>query len=329
MTIMMNEKFPWVKISKPSAGYNVLLVDPDHPHDFFWGRDSEGYYLLVLDIDEDGYEEFLKKKTIDFKGIKTDLRISQDGKKHVFVLSLQRQADADIFLCICNDLIEFTKKVEGNRATVQKIHTRLQVWRAFLSKNSRYLLSEQEVRGLFAELVFLENCINNNIYTPASIITGWQGPLDGPHDFVLGDIAVEVKSIASSSKNTVRISSENQLVTNLSRLYLQVFFLAEYTDGSSGISLNDIVGRLRNRLEDTDFLDTFNNRLHSAGYIDLIDYATPLFSVIKKHAYEVSEGFPRIIPLMLSSGLRNVSYDLDLNMVEAFCIAFPLDERGI
>ena len=326
---MMNEKFPWAKINKPSLGYNVLLVDPGHPHDFYWGKDSEGYCLLVLNIDEDGYKEFLKKKTIDFKGIKTDLRVSHDGDKYVFVLSLQRHSDDDIFLCICNDLIECTKKVEGTRAAVEKIHSRLQVWRTFLSKNQRYLLSEQEVRGLFAELVFLENCINNNIYTLASIINGWQGPLDGPHDFVLGDIAVEVKSIANSSKNAVRISSENQLVTNLSRLYLQVFFLAEYTDGISGSSLNDIVGRLRNRLEDTDFLDTFNNRLHSAGYIDLTDYATPSFSVIQKPAYEVRENFPRIIPQMLSSGLHNVSYDLDLNTVEAFCIACPLDERRI
>lgn len=325
----MNEKYPWIKINKPSLGYNVLLVDPGHPHDFYWGKDSEGYYLLVLNINEDGYEAFLKKKTIDFKGIKTDLRISHDGNKYVFVLSLQRHSDADIFLYICNDLIECTKKVSGTRAAVEKIYTRLQVWRTFLSKNKRYLLSEQEVRGLFAELVFLENCINNDIYTPDAIINGWQGPLDGPHDFVLGDIAVEIKSIESSSKNTVRISSENQLVTNLSKLYLQVFFLAEYTDGSSGSSLNDIVGRLRNRLVDTDLLDIFNNRLHTAGYIDLTDYATPAFLVIQKYAYEVREGFPRIIPQMLSSGLQNVSYDLDLNTVQVFCIACPLDERGI
>jgi hypothetical protein len=324
----MNEIFPWTKISKPSSGYNILLVNPEHPHDFYWGRDSEGYCLLIMDVYEDGYKEFQKNKIIDFKGIKTDLRISHDGNKHVFVLSLQRQSDADIFLCICNDLIECTKKIEGNSAAIEKIYTRLQVWRTFLSKNKRFLLTDHEIRGLFAELVFLENCINNNIFTTAFIINGWQGPLDGPHDFVLGDIAIEIKSIAGSSKNSVRISSENQLVTNLSRLYLQVFFLAEFTDANSGSSLNTIVGRIRKGLEDTDLLDMFNNKLHAAGYIDLIDYETPTFSVIQKNVYEVKEGFPRIIPLMLSSGLHNVSYDLDLHTVQPFCLEYPLDERG-
>lgn len=324
MTMTMSgENNPWKGIDKPLSGFNVLRIDPAHPHDFFWGRDAQGNYLILLEI-EDKSTSHLQDKLIELRGIRTDIRFNQNTDRYVYVLSLQENKNVDIFLRLCNDLVACTKGVKGNRDALDILHSRLKSWKAFLSKKKRYLLITQEVQGLFAELSFIEKCIDNNCIDPVSLMTGWKGPMNGPHDFVFGDFAIEIKSISGSQKNMVRISSENQLITHLDRLYLQVYFLAEYHDKSYGISLNSIVERVREKISEEDISDIFDSRLNETGYIELPDNDSPCFSVIQEKTFEVKEGFPRITPDALSEGLANVSYDLNLGSVENYVCKFPL-----
>lgn len=314
MTVDNNN--PWVGIERPVSGFSVLRVDSNHPHDFFWGKDTQGTFLLLLKIDAQ-CKEPLEKKVIDLNGVKTDIRLNQSTGELFFILCLQNTEDADIFHRLCVDLIDRTRAIKEQNAALEIIHTRLKRWKTFLSRKSSHLLTAQEVQGLYAELEFLYARIAQT-EKQIAVIKGWQGPLGGPHDYVLGDYAVEIKSISGMQKDVVRITSENQLITHLDRLFLQVFFLAEFNDCRKGFSLNQLVDRVRDVIRDGDDRELFNSRLYEAGYMELKDYDTPCFTVTHQKSFEVREGFPRIIPEALTDGLANVSYDLNLNYLEGY-----------
>ena len=314
---------PWAGIKKPALGFSVLLVESEHPHAFFWGKDTLGAYLLLLEIDKENLD-FLEKRTLELKGVKTDIRLNQSTGQYFFILCLQSTEDADIFYSLCNDLVDRTKDSIDQKVALDIIHNRLKRWKSFLSRKKSHLLSIQEIRGLFAELEFLQKCITRT-ESHHHLVEGWQGPLDGPHDFVFGGLAVEIKSVTGSQKDSVTISSENQLVTHLDRLFLHVFFLAEFYDCKKGISLNEMVRKIRAGLKDMDNRELFDGRLYESGYIELKEYDSPCFTVTDERIYQVVDGFPRITPESLAAGLCNVSYDLSLNHLESFVCEFPLD----
>lgn len=315
---------PWSDINKPVTGYNSKRVDPDHHHDFFWGKDVDGNYLLLFKITKE-LAELLENKLIDLKGVKTDLTYHESTSEYFFKLCLQNKEDSDIFYRLCLDLIDRTREVLDRKVALEVINTRLKRWKLFLSGKKKYLLTAQEVRGLYAELEFMHRCLAK-VNDQLTVIEGWKGPLDGPHDFVLGDFAVEVKSVTSSQKDRVRISSENQLVTHLDRLFLHVTFLAEFHDCKKGTSLNQQVETLRDTIRESEHRDLFDSRLYETGYLELKDYDTPCYSVTKHESFMIREGFPRITPEDLAEGVANVTYDLDLKSLEGYVCEFPLDE---
>ncbi len=316
---------PWSKIAQPETGFNVTRVDPEHPHNFFWGKDQAGSCLMLLEINKE-FTSFLIKRSIDLKGVKTDIRHNESTEECFFVLTLQRREDSDIFYRLCRDLIEHTKKIKGQKTALEIIHTRLQRWKSFLSRKRSPLLTEHEIQGLYAELEFLKNLLSQN-EEQLVVLEGWKGPLGGPHDFVLGNYAVEVKSTSKSTANSIRISSENQLVTHLDRLFLQVFSLAVFHDSGHGLSLNQIVTEVRNLIRESGNRDLFDNRLIEAGYMESQDYDFPCFSVTSQKTFEVRDGFPRITPDTIAEGLTNVSYDLMLSSLNDFKCVFPDDWR--
>ncbi len=270
-----------------------------------------------------GLLDDLKVRKIALTGITTDVRIIPDTSDGVFLITLQNAENADIFHTLCNDLIKKTRSVPDIHAAIAVIYARLERWRALLSKANRNRLSAQEVQGLFAELHFLEECIDGQHVSIQAAIEGWQGPLGAPHDFMFGQSAVEIKSISGSYADAVKISTESQLTTHLETLHLHVIFLAVDMDCRSGISLNDYVIRLKEKIADSDLIATFEERLAEVGYIDIPDYDFPCFSVAQIRTYEVREGFPRITPESLAPGISDVSYCIAFSSIaEYICDSF-------
>jgi hypothetical protein len=317
------ENNPWSDIQKPVTGYNVKRVDADHLHDFFWGKDTDGNYLLLLELTKE-LAEFLEGKSVDLQGVKTDITYHTTTAEYFFKLSLQNREDADIFYRLCLDLIDRTKDVLVRKVALEIINNRLKRWKAFLRGKKKYLLSSREVRGLFAELEFVHKGLIEYC-DQLAVLEGWQGPLDEPQDFVLGDFAVEVKSLAGLQKDKVKISSEHQLVTHLDNLFLQVIYLAEFHDCKKGFSLNAQVEVVRDAIKDPDHKDIFDSRLYETGYLELKDYDAPCYSVTKHETFHVREGFPRISPEGLDEGVSGVTYDLDLKSLEGYVCELPFN----
>lgn len=323
MTLMMRmimtvDTFPWERINIPSDELNLLRVLPDHPHNFFWGRDSAGHYLLVLKCDKADFKEKLARRRIVLSGIKTDLRLIPHTGEAFLMFILQKMENADIFFTLCNDLIQKTKPVKEIDAAMNILFSRLERWRLFLSRAIKNILSDHEVKGLFSELKFIEICLERQIVSPVTIIESWQSPSGGPHDFVLGHSAVEIKSVAGSQSDSVRISSENQLQTHLEHLFLNVFLLSRDSDCTTGVSLNDIVRQVREKFAENNLQDVFEKRLMESGYIDIPEYDLPCFSVSEIRTYLVEREFPRITPDTLPEGIKDVSYRVSFSSISDY-----------
>lgn len=319
---MTFKRLPWEAITSPVTDLNLIRIDDTHPHDFSWGKDAAGKLLLVLKFRTPNIDE-LKKRKLELSGIKTDIRMVPATEETFFQLALQSSENADIFYTLCNDLIEKTRTVANINEVLRLIYARLEVWRTFLSKATRNLLSAQEVQGLFGELKFLEECIDKKHISIQAAIEGWQGPLGAPHDFIFGQAAVEMKSIIGSHADSVRISSEFQLTTYLETLHLRIVFLALDTDCRTGLSLNGLIRQLRDKILDNDIISTFESRLSEGGYIDIPEYDFPCFSVAQIRTYHIRDGFPRITPDSLSAGISGVSYSISFSSIaEYICDSF-------
>ena len=312
-----SDRHPWNDIKKPADGVNVRMVADVDGHDFYWGRDSQGHYLLMLSL-EGEHTDFVQKHYLKISGISIDLRYISDISAQGLVLCLERTEDADIFMRLCNVLIDVAGKKDGSREALSIIFSQLKRWKAFLSGGGRKILRAHEIRGLFSELLFLKHLLEEAEVGPVAALDAWRGPIGGAQDFVLGDCAVEVKSLSGKTRGTVRISSEDQLHSSLPLLYLRVYFLSEDHEENEGSSLNTLVRELGAMIAEAEALELFWDRLAHAGYIDFPDYDTPSMKSIQCRTYRVAGNFPRLIPGTLDVGISGVSYELALEAAEPF-----------
>lgn len=312
--ITMSELSPWASIPVPSCDFNVLKVSGHVPVDCYWGKDIQGHCLFIMELDGDHTDQF-RKGLVRLKGLSLDLR-ARGTEGQMFVLTLDRSSDRDLFAGLCRTLILALVQATDSTSALAVSLIHIQRWKAFLSGKSQGLTPER-VRGLFGELLFLRELIEQGIAN-ATAIDAWIGPERAQHDFSYRNIAVEIKSISGQGRGYVRISSEDQLESLKDRLFLRVYRLSDLSESSGGRSLNDLVGEIRDLLVDADALDAFYGKLAGYGYAPIPEYDTPCFVVSEERSYRVSKDFPRIIRSELMAGIDNVSYDVRLEALVSY-----------
>lgn len=308
----MLEFSPWREISVPDRDYNVLLVEGMGVVSCHWGRNASGACLFIVELQGD-FAERMRRKLIHVRGIRLDLQVRHGGIQHL-VFELQQDGDSDLFLSFCRALSGSLLDARDSDVAFAMAWEHLRRWKHFLSGNIHQLAPEA-VRGLYAELLFLGDRIWKSSDASAAV-DSWKGPIQGQHDFVYANTAVEIKSIMGTERNSVRISSEDQLESLKERLYLRIYGLRIQDDKSGGVSLNQLVESVRAQIDDADALDEFDRKLFEQKYQPLSAYDEPRFSVREVRTYRVGLEFPRLVRSELSSTLCNVAYDVRLEGIE-------------
>lgn len=315
MTTMTDKVAPWDNIRKPDADYNVRLVSGGGLVPLYWGRDSDGRCLFIVELEGDNTALF-RQSDIAVNGIGIDLRLLDSIHSQVLVLTLEQHVDRDLFFGLCQTLINSLQNAAGRSEALILALAHLRRWKVFLAGRKARILSPAEVRGLFGELQFLRF-----LYQQLPVMTAieaWCGPNGGHQDFISGDTAVETKTISGRERNTVRISSEDQLESSCNNLFLTIFRLVESEESSRARSLNDAVRLVESELTDPSVLEEFWNRLGASGYTDIKHYDAPKFIVAGQRLFTVSDSFPRLIRSRLPTGITKVSYDIQLEDIETF-----------
>lgn len=319
----MSKSMPWDDIPIPATDLSVLRVAGTTGIPIYWGRDTGAQCLLIMELEGDHTPQF-RHYTISLHGIAIDLRNSGTCTRQRFILTLARHIDSDLFHSLCKTLIRSLKDTTDSTTALSVAFAHLKRWKLFLAGRNARLLSHEEIRGLFGELHILRILYQNTL-TQASAVDAWCGP-DGSHqDFIFGNRAIEVKSLSGRERNTVRISSEDQLETLTDELFLVTLRLSDMPDAQHALSLNGYVALIENELMDAEAIEQFADKLASMSYVPLAEYDVPRFVVSNLQGYRVNDTFPRLVRSELPQGVAKVAYDL---MQEAIA-PFSCDQTDI
>jgi hypothetical protein len=315
---------PWEQIKIPLSNYNVRRADYSHGFDFYWAKDISGNYLFLFQC---AAHIIFPNDVPKLVGIDVLLPASDDDIKTSLILRLNNEEDWDIFHSLCLDLMQASINCTNEEAVVAVIVRRLERWQLFLKKNRTKIMSEAEQKGLIGELLFLRDYIFPH-FTVSESLLFWQGPLDAPQDFCIGDSAVEVKCQLGTSKPLIRISSIEQLNTQLARLYLFVVTLGKGANATDNvINLPIIIAEIRKYIQNNQpsSRDLFEDLLLQAGYMDLSEYNGFYFVVSRIRFYDVTDGFPKLQPSDIPEGIVNITMDVMLDK----CSQFIIDPKSV
>jgi hypothetical protein len=280
----------------------------------FWGRDANGACLFIVELLGDHTTQF-RKNVIMVNGIDVDLRAGDLGRQRL-VLTLEKQVDRDLFEGLCRTLAIALGNAGDSASSLAIALAHIRRWKTFLSGRGGPHLSPEEVRGLFAELAFLQQLLD---WMPsATAVEAWLGPEKSHQDFIFGNTAVEIKSLSGTERSMVRISSEDQLEALSDALFLRIYRLSSLPDATGAQSLNQIVNAVQRLLAETEAIELFDHKLVAHGYAPLPDYDQPRFIVSDMHSYRVGDGFPRLIRSELPTGIDRVAYNIRLETIAPY-----------
>jgi hypothetical protein len=323
----MHRALPWDDIKVPDSDYNVRLIPNGGAIPAFWGRDIDGHCLFLVSLEGDHRTLFTEGRT-SVHGVGVDLQQNASSNRQNLVLTLERQADSDLFCALCESLFESLRPVSRPEAALSVAITHIKRWKAFLAGRNARLLSGEEIRGLFAELIFLVGLYEKPLDHTAAV-SAWTGADRVHQDFVFADRAVEVKSLSGTDRSTVRISSEDQLESIQDELFLVTYRLHEAPDAEQARSLNELVRTIESDLKDPGAIEEFGRKLAAYGYAPLQEYDKPKLLVAGTDAFRVEDGFPKIVRSGLPSGVTRVSYQIEIEKLTPFGRQFTEVLEGI
>lgn len=313
---MTSRPTPWEQIAEPRSDYNVRRVAGTTRIPFYWGKDTAGQCLFIIELEGDHTSQYRHDIT-RLNGVNVDLRDGENESQQRLVLTLARNVDSDLFLGLCETLISSLATVMDSTVALSVTLQHLKRWKAFLAGKKARLLTNEEIRGLFAELHVLRQLYLRRL-TQDEAIDAWCGADDSHQDFIFGNVAIEVKSLSGRERSSVRISSEDQLEALVDSLFLITVRLIDMPDAESALSLNDMVALIEQELVSAEAIEQFSEKIAGCGYAALADYDRPSFTVGSTNGYAVTDLFPKIVRSRISRGLFHVAYDIQLEAIAPF-----------
>jgi len=310
---------PWNPIDPSPNDVSARRVDHTHSLDLYWARDQLGRYLFVYEMDPEEAPKRIELPSL--VGIQAAyIPASGQVSRTRLVLVLNEKSNWELFLALCSDLIQATRSSTDTPSAVHVIVRRLTRWQDFLRKRPSDLLTEDRIKGLIGELLFLSLCLAPR-FGPGMAVQFWQGPEGLPQDFNIGDCAVEVKCRSGATAPYVTINSADQLCPQLSEVYLFVVTLGKtIPEAQDAVNLPGLVSEIRALLQahGSDKIERFNDLLHMIGYVDTDRYLEFSYVVSGTAMYQVAEGFPRICSEEIHRGIVRLSYDIRLSECDPF-----------
>jgi hypothetical protein len=217
------------------------------------------------------------------------------------------------FVAFCDDLlVDLDAGVAAPEAVVFRAARR---WHSFWAREAA-AMSQQALRGLLGELLFLEHAVRA---VGPKVVVAWAGPEGRDHDFQVGhDVAFEIKTSAS-----IPYEIECNLNQLDRALFAGLFLVCYKVDrADDGLSVTDVAKTLAELLRaDEQLLEAFHHKLELAGY-DLrreSEYAGSRFVASAPEVFEVTDDFPGLT-------LRSFSRPPDMRVVD---VRYVLEVSGV
>lgn len=237
------------------------------------------------------------------------------------IIILQENELSDIFTMFIEDIINSISIVSSINDALLKISQRVSYWKRLFGKFTGGLLTPQQQRGLYGELLILEILLkqtNNHV----KVLEAWQAPAGTNQDFYFNTIAIEVKT-SKSNNPAIKIANEFQLDSSLfNNLFIAFIRLSEMQGGADTLLLK--INDIRSILQAFPLLlDDFNLKLSDLGISrDLeSEYDKTSYNIRNITYYQVTDDFPKIISSMADRAISHISYEISPNECSEFEIS--------
>lgn len=287
------------------------------------GIDSEDLTKqLYIDLGDTPWESELLNSLPRWRGLSIKVehyhKLFMLKNRYFLIFSQKEETGSDIFDDILQNLVDhLTSENEGSMYS--KVYKVLDRWRSFFLRGGFSRLSDEEQRGLFGELWFINEWLDTFPDQPPLIIEQWDGPTKGRIDFRKSGHGLEIKTVSDKLSKTIKISNENQLKLSeaVKTIHLYVCFLEQ--SKTHGMSLQYLAEEVRNRIAArSDRLALlYSDLLVGIGFKEE-EYTDTYYFVEKTEVYEADASFPRIVKEGLPKGISHVSYNIDLTHCAEF-----------
>lgn len=291
------------KFESHTGNNSFSRIDDTHLLDIYVGFDNNSNYCLMIILDLEP-QRLLSTKVIDVT------IFTRKDNRYAVNFSLLQSQYLDLFFQICEDLIEQSRKQVSQSVAQSFLIERFRKWQNLMRRSTKGLLTNQEIKGLIGELVFLRDILLKKLPHDKAL-AAWTGPEKLKQDYILESTWFEIKAVSEHAES-VKISSIEQL--DIDRVgYLVVAKFAKTSDlDKEKITLNIIYNELVLVFEAKQLRTEFDNILFDFGYIDRAEYDFDMFRFIEFNFYEVNSRFPSLRRKELPNALMQAIYDISL-----------------
>lgn len=298
------------KFNECKNSLSYKRINPNHPVNIYIGYNEKGNQSLAI-ISEKCNLDFESTRLID-----VELKVRNDGD-YVLSFNLLDDSLSDIFYQFISDIVEKTYNIK-DYSPIAFVIERWKKWINMFKNPKNIFLSENEVRGLLGELIYLEKYMFDKYGIDRSL-ESWIGSSLSHKDFEIEDIWYELKTIKENAL-TVTISSIEQLDSNEYGELVLVKLEPSNESISEPINLNDYINKIRSCFSNDSQLNTFNEKLDERKYFYAPEYDKYVYSIKSIDHYGVTEEFPRLKENDLPDSIARASYELYIKKIEKFKI---------
>lgn len=309
---------PWELIKEPCypAGRRLYLND-----ERFWVSMDENEQILFF-IQDFGADKV--KPIENLAGLDVSIeKCGADQCRLVCRLTSHEPELMEKFATVAKDIAFHCSDYEGIQLFL-KTQQRIKSWANFL-KPSRAGLTHAEFVGLFGELYVLAEYFMSAI-PPDKAVRAWIGPEGKKQDFTFNDSAIEVKTTLSGDRQTISISSLDQLDKVTSDLFLLRIVASPSGDGS-GFSLGSLYEKClekvsHNIVAEGLFLQKISPLFGKASESQMKD----CYVVVNVSFFEVNDDFPKLTRSNVKLAIKDASYELAVGALSEFEVATDVGE---
>ena len=313
----------WSAMAPPKkAKFSYQRIDSLCIPELRVGLSSQNKRCLILKVNSNLKLEFQQDE-------KQNLKTYYDNDEKSIVIELKDAFYNQLFTDLVISLYQLIKDVIEEEKSTQLFINTVGYWSDFLKSKRQYFLSEEEIQGLYGELVFLEYLIDNSTISINQVLKSWRGPYNAIHDFQFTDKNIEVKT-KQENNNVIFIASERQLEPENGK-ELELVVVNVHRVNVLGDTLKHAMDRIRLKVlnlggEISIISDALAEKKITIA--NLTDYESYMYKPKSLEFYNcIHKDFPKLISRELNNALHNISYNLTLNLVDITLLLKTIDLR--
>lgn len=299
------------KFALALAGVNLKAIPLHHDALTAYAVNASGKPALLVKLPDD-----FNRNVEGTRGI--DVHVDPPGPGDRFIAFRSESVGlTTMFEAVAGSLLESSSLAQNSEdAIVRLLVSFEQLQTMFASRGG--MLSDDSIRGLFAELLMLRE-LRTAGFSADAAVNAWQGPYRSAKDFILPHgQCIEVKSMRRTNHH-VKIANTDQLDPRDEDLRLAVVRLERCAQGD-GVGVLELINEVKEWVAiDAAANMSFTQALAALGF-DTSDsrYEQWSFQAKEWAWFRVLEDFPRIRNQDVPVAVSRVSYRLDIDQLESF-----------